>query len=106
MFPHIHELELSGTTAYFSIKDLSEAKDYYVHPILGARLIEICNVLLNIESDDPMNAFGFLDALNVRSSMILFKHAASEESVFQKVLDKFCQGKEDEKTIEILRKAS
>ena len=102
VFPQIQGLGLSETTAFFSIRDLSEAKDYYAHPILGTRLIEICEVLLNIESDDPMCVFGYPDAFKVRSCMTLFKHAAREQSVFQKVLDRFCQGNEDEKTLRIL----
>lgn len=102
VFPQIQGLGRSGTTAFFLIHDLSEAKDYYAHPVLGERLIEICEVLLNIESDDPMCVFGYPDAFKVRSCMTLFKHAAREQSVFQKVLDKFCQGNEDEKTLRIL----
>ena len=77
--------------AFFSIHDLSEAKDYYAHPVLGARLIEICEVLLHIASDDPMSVFGYPDAFKVRSYMTLFKYAAPEQPVFQKMLDKFCQ---------------
>lgn len=102
VFPQIQGLGRSGTTAYFSIKDLSEAKDYYAHPILGARLIEITETLLDIESDDPMAVFGYPDAYKVRSCMTLFKHAAPEQELFQKVLDKFCLGVEDEKTLNIL----
>lgn len=103
VFPQIQGLGFSGTTAYFSIKDLSEAKDYYAHLVLGARLIEITETLLNIESDDPMTVFGYPDAFKVRSCMTLFKHAAPEQKLFQKVLDKFCRGIEDEKTLGILR---
>ena len=102
VFPQIQGLGRSGTTAYFSIKDLQEAIDYYAHPVLGARLVEICEVLLNIPSDDPMSVFGFPDAFKVRSCMTLFKHAAPKQPVFQKVLDKFCQGNEDGKTLRIL----
>lgn len=102
VFPQIKGLGLSGTTAYFSIKNLSEAKDYYTHPILGERLIEITKELLNIETDDPMAVFGYPDAYKVRSCMTLFKHAAPEQELFQKVLDKFCLGVEDEKTLNIL----
>ena len=102
VFPQIRGLGRSGTTAYFSIKDLQEAIDYYAHPVLGTRLVEICKVLLNIASDDPMSVFGYPDAFKVRSCMTLFKHAATEETVFQRVLDKFCQGNEDGKTLRIL----
>jgi len=102
VFPQIQGLGLSETTAFFSIRDLSEAKDYYAHPILGTRLIEICTVLLNIPSDDPMSVFGYPDAFKVRSCMTLFMHAAPEQELFQKVLDKFCRGVEDENTVKLL----
>ncbi len=102
VFPQIQGLGCSGTTVYFSIKDLAEAEDYYLHPILGARLVEICEVLLSIDSDDPMSIFGYPDAFKVRSCMTLFKHAAPEQPVFQRILDKFCRGNEDEKTLKIL----
>lgn len=102
VFPQIQGLGWSGTTAYFSIKDLSEAKDYYAHPILAARLKEITETLLHIGTDDPMAVFGYPDAFKLRSCMTLFKHAAPEQDLFQKVLDKFCRGNEDEKTLKIL----
>lgn len=102
VFPQIQGLGISGTTAYFSLKDINEAKDYYTHPILGARLLEITEELLNIQTDDPMVVFGYPDAFKVRSCMTLFKHAAPEQELFQKVLDKFCRGVEDENTVELL----
>ena len=102
VFPQIQGLGWRGTTAYFSIKDLQEAKDYYAHPILGARLIEITEQLLKIRTDDPMTVFGHPDAYKVRSCMTLFRYAAPEQELFQKVLDKFCRGTEDDKTAEIL----
>lgn len=102
VFPQIQGLGISGTTAYFSLKDINEAKDYYTHPILGARLLEITEELLNIQTDDPMAAFGYPDAFKVRSCMTLFKHAVPEQELFQKVLDKFCRGVEDENTVKLL----
>lgn len=105
VFPQIKGLGQSETTAYFSINDLTEAVDYYEHPILGARLIEITSEALKIDSDDPVAVFGIPDAFKLRSCMTLFKHA-SDNDIFQKVLDKFCQGAEDENTIGILNKGA
>lgn len=102
VFPQIQGLGCSGTTAYFLIKDLQEAKDYYAHPVLSARLIGITEQLLKIRTDNPMMVFGYPDAYKVRSCMTLFKYAAPEQELFQKVLDKFCRGMEDDKTVEIL----
>lgn len=102
VFPQIQGLGFSGTTALFSIRDLAEAKDYYAHPILGARLIEITKALLDIENDDPRVVFGYPDAIKVRSCMTLFKYAAPEQELFQKLLEKFCRGIEDGKTLKRL----
>lgn len=102
VFPQIQGLGKSGKNAYFSIKDLDEAKAYYDHPVLGKRLIEITRVILDIESDDPVNVFGDIDAFKLRSCMTLFKHAAPDNDLFQRVLDKYCQGEEDCRTLEII----
>lgn len=102
VFPQIKGLGISGTTAYFSINDLTEAGDYYAHPILGERLIEITSALLDIDNNDPVAVFGIPDAYKLRSCMTLFKHAAPDNELFQRVLEKFCQGTEDEKTLEQL----
>ncbi len=102
VFPQIQGLGLIGKTALFSIKDMEEAADYYAHPILGKRLTEITKALLDIETDDPMVVFGFPDAYKLRSCMTLFKYAAPEQELFVQVLEKFCRGTEDEKTIRIL----
>ena len=105
VFPQIKGLGFSRTSAYFSINDLTETIDYYEHPILGARLIEITLEALKISNDDPVAVFGIPDAYKLRSCMTLFKRASNND-IFQKALDKFCQGAEDEKTIEILEKGT
>lgn len=102
VFPQIQGLGISRTTAFFSIRHIEEAKDYYAHPVLNERLIEITNALLDIETNDPMVVFGDPDEYKLRSCMTLFKYAAPENDLFQKVLDKFCCGTEDIKTLEIL----
>lgn len=102
IFPQIKGLGVSNITVYFSIKDIEEAKDYYEHPVLGQRLTEITGVLLDIDNDDPMAVFGYIDSYKLRSCMTLFKYAAPEQELFQQVLDKFCRGIEDDKTVRIL----
>ncbi|MCR4646113.1 MAG: DUF1810 domain-containing protein [Oscillospiraceae bacterium] len=102
IFPQIRGLGRSGTSDHYGIRDLREARDYYEHPVLGARLTEISEVLLQIPTDDPGPVFGFPDTLKVRSCMTLFHHAAPEQEVFRKVLDKFYNGAEDQKTVRIL----
>jgi uncharacterized protein (DUF1810 family) len=102
VFPQIAGLGMSSTTAYFSIKDLTEARDYYDHPVLGERLREISSVLLDIDESDPMVVFGDPDCYKLRSCMTLFKYAVPEDDLFRKVLDKFCMGSEDTRTLDLI----
>lgn len=102
VFPQIAGLGMSSTTAYFSIKDLAEARDYYDHPVLGERLRDITSILLDIDESDPMVVFGDPDCYKLRSCMTLFKYAVPEDELFVKVLDKFCMGSEDTRTLDLI----
>lgn len=102
IFPQIKGLGISSVTAYFSINNLNEAVDYIQHSVLCERLVEISSELLKSETNDLMVIFGDPDAFKVRSCMTLFKYAAPELTVFQQVLDRFCNGTEDYRTVEIL----
>ena len=63
--------------------------------------LEICKALLEIESNDVSKVFGYPDDLSLKSSMTLF-YLVSGNDIFQKVLDKFFDGKIDEKTKNLL----
>ena len=102
IFPQIQGLGISGTTEYYSIEDLDEAKEYMNNETLRGRLIEISEALLGLETDDPHEVLGYPDDLKLKSCMTLFAIAAPEEDVFQKVLDKYYEGKRDENTIKKL----
>jgi len=104
IFPQIQGLGMSETSRFYAIKDLHEAADFLNHPVLGSRLIRICDELLHLKSDDAHSIFGSPDDLKLRSSMTLFSSVPSANPVFQKVLDKFFEGKKDEKTLTILEK--
>ena len=104
IFPQIQGLGMSETSKLYAIKDIHEAAEFLNHPLLGSRLIRICNELLNLKSDDAHQIFGSPDDLKLRSSMTLFSSVPLADPVFQKILDKFFDGKEDEKTLSILEK--
>lgn len=72
-------------------------------PTLRGHLIRISEALLSLDNDDAEDVMGWPDDMKLRSSMTLFSLAAPEESVFQKVLDKFWAGELDQKTLEIVR---
>lgn len=102
IFPQMQGLGMSHMANYYGIRDLEEAKDYMEHPVLGPRLIEISQALLELDSSDPGAVMGFPDDLKLCSSMTLFELAAPEEKVFSRVLDKFYNGRRDGNTLRIL----
>jgi uncharacterized protein (DUF1810 family) len=101
IFPQIKGLGLSETARFYALAGAQEARDYLVHPVLGARLLEICHALLRLASSDAHDIFGSPDDLKLKSSMTLFA-AVGSSPVFQQVLDKFYGGAQDDKTLRIL----
>ena len=102
IFPQIAGLGFSSTAQYYAIKDRQEAEEYLKNDLLRDRLVEISEALLQLESNDAGEVMGYPDDLKLRSSMTLFHEVAPETEVFQKVLDKFFEGKPDQRTIELL----
>ena len=102
IFPQVKGLGFSSTSEYYGIDGLDEAKKYMQNDTLKNRLIEISEALLGLDSSDASDVMGYPDDLKLRSSMTLFAEAAPEIEVFQKVLDKFFDGKKDEMTLKII----
>jgi len=103
IFPQLRDLGYSDNAKYYGISGLEEAKAYIKHSVLGARLVEISNVLLALDSNNPEAIFGWPDHMKLKSCMTLFELAALENPVFGKVLDKFFNGERDIKTINIIK---
>jgi uncharacterized protein (DUF1810 family) len=99
IFPQIEGLGHSPTSRYYAIKSLDEAREYLNHPILGSRLVECAEILLGIEGRTASEIFGFPDDLKFRSCMTLFACIANSASVFDRVLEKYFGGKQDENTL-------
>jgi len=99
IFPQIAGLGHSDMAKFYAIIDLQEAKEYFAHPILGARLIEISKALLEIEGKTVNHIFGSPDDMKLRSCMTLFSFLENTDPVFQAVLDKYFNGEKDTKTL-------
>lgn len=50
-----------------------------------------------------LEIFGWTDAMKLRSCMTLFNAVANGDDLFQKVLDKYYDGKADDRTLAILK---
>lgn len=106
IFPQIKGLGRSETSKRYAISDLHEAATYLKHPVLGVRLLEITNALLQLNTRDPNIIFGKPDDAKLNSSMTLFAALPAANPVFQEALDKFFDGKKDIKTLEIINSLS
>ena len=101
--PQIIGLGMTSTSREYAIKDLNEAKDYLANEMLRTHLLELCDALLSLDTNDAEYVMGYPDDLKLRSCMTLFREADPECETFQEVLDKFFGGKPDEKTLRILK---
>ena len=104
IFPQIIGLGVSDTALLYSISGIGEAKLYLEHEILGPRLVEITKEVLSLETDDPVEVFGEVDALKLNSSMTLFDYVSDDGNIFKEVIDKFYDGQKDEKTLQLIKK--
>jgi uncharacterized protein (DUF1810 family) len=101
IFPQIQGLGLSSTSRYYAIKDLQEAADYLAHPVLGKRLMEISSALLVLDESNATRILGSPDDMKLKSSVTLFSLVPNADPVFKAVLEKFFEGKKDERTLQL-----
>ena len=100
IFPQIAGLGHSATAQKFAIHSKEEAVAYITHPVLGIRLKECAQIVVNIENRTAREIFGYPDDLKFRSSMTLFHYVARNEPIFQEALTKYYAGEPDRLTIE------
>jgi uncharacterized protein (DUF1810 family) len=102
IFPQIAGLGHSQMAQRYAISSLREAEAYLKHAILGPRLLECTNLLLQVEDKSARVILGSPDDTKFRSCMTLFAHAAPEEQVFRAAIDRYFDGNEDQSTVERL----
>ena len=101
IFPQIQGLGSTETSRFYAIKNSKEAKQFLLHPVLGVRLIGLCNELLQLNENSATRIFGTPDDLKLKSSMTLFD-SLNLDPVFSLVLEKFFNGAKDNKTLQRL----
>lgn len=102
VFPQIAGLGRSAMAERYAIVDLGEAIAYLQHPVLGQRLEECAQAVLQHAGRTVRQILGSPDDLKLRSSMTLFAVADPENALFQQILDVFYDGKADSETLKRL----
>ena len=107
IFPQISGLGQSFMCKKYDIRNLDEAIDFLKNTYLRNNLCEISQALLTLKTNNIKSVMYYPDNLKLQSSMTLFKKADEKlrnscNNLFQNVLDKFYDGKDDIKTLEIL----
>ena len=105
IFPQLRGLGHSRNSDYYGIADRDEAMMFLHHPFLGKNLWEITMAMLAIDEKSADEILGGIDALKFRSSMTLF-NAVCPDNIFAEALHKYYGGKEDERTLEMLKAVS
>ena len=102
VLPQLAGLGHSPMARAYAITSLGEARAYLAHPVLGPRLRECAEAVAASEAPSAEALLGAIDAVKLRSSMTLFASADPSEPAFRRVLERYFDGLEDERTLELL----
>lgn len=99
IFPQINGLGRSEMASFYGISGSEEATAYLEHPVLGQRLEQCVELLMQLEGPTATQIFGELDAMKLRSSLTLFATIAPAGSIFGLALEKYFAGERDPLTV-------
>jgi uncharacterized protein (DUF1810 family) len=102
IFPQFAGLGFSSTAQYYAIRSIEEAQAYLDHPVLGQRLLECAQAVIDIGGKSAREIFGLPDDLKLRSCATLFASVSLSGSVFEQLLEKYYQGERDDKTLALV----
>lgn len=103
IFPQFAGLGSSETSRYFAIKSRGEAEAYLAHPVLGSRLLECAQAVLDVQDRSAVEIFGPIDAMKLRSSATLFAAISPSGSLFHQIIDRYFDGWHDDATLDLMR---
>lgn len=102
IFPQIRGLGRSPVSQEYAISHREEAKAYLQHPLLGSRLKNCTQLVLQVEGRSALDIFGSPDDMKFRSCMTLFAEVSPDDDLFQRALQKYFDGTPDRLTLERL----
>lgn len=102
IFPQIQGLGRSDTARFYAVSGRPEAEAYLAHPVLGPRLKECTQAMLDHPTLTAHDILGSPDDLKFRSSMTLFAAVADQNALFQTALRQFYNGAQDRETLSVI----
>lgn len=102
IFPQLRGLGRSPMAQHYGIENLGEARAYLGHAILGPRLKECVEAVLGVSGKTLHEIFGSPDDVKFCSSMTLFALANGGDKPFREALVRYCGGREDAATLDLL----
>ena len=104
VLPQLRGLGLSEMAHEYGIAGRDEAVRYDEHAVLGPRLVECVDAVLQHSGTSVVAILGETDALKFRSCLTLFAAVAPSESCFGSALDAFYSGRRDAETLALLQR--
>lgn len=102
VLPQLKALGRSSMAQYYGLHDMTEARSYWAHPILGPRLKQCVTAVLSVPARTAHDIFGSPDDLKFCSCLTLFELVASEPC-FAEALERFYAGRRDAATLTLTK---
>ena len=101
IFPQYKNLGTSIYSDFYGISCLEEASEYIANETLHNRYVECCEILLLLKTNDIKSVIGD-DFKKLKSSLTLFLLVDDDnKSLYLKIIDKYFDGQQCEKTIKM-----
>jgi uncharacterized protein (DUF1810 family) len=102
IFPQLKGLGASSMARHYGLESLAEAQAYLAHPLLGPRLRQCCELMLQAPQRSAHDILGSPDDMKFRSCVTLFTAAAPREPLFRQCLERYYSGQPDGRTLALL----
>jgi uncharacterized protein (DUF1810 family) len=110
VFPQVAGLGTSETSRRYALETVGAARAFLAHPVLGPRLLDCVDALLELPDGrgdgtagpSAADVLGDVDAMKLHSSLTLFSQADPSEPRFARALERFFGGTLDPATLERL----
>ncbi len=102
IFPQHVALGSSDRAKRYGLYGVEQAREYLAHPVLGYRLIECCQAMLDHSDRSAASILGELDSRKFHSCLTLFHLAAPSDKTIERALHMFYQANLDPLTLDLL----